>query len=630
MLKKLQFQPGINREMTNLANEGGWYGCDKVRFRAGLPEKIGGWVKASSETTIGIIRSLINWVTLTSDDLLGIGTSKRYYIERGTVLHDITPIRYTHTDSHSFEATNGSSVLTITCANHGAEEGATVIVSGAASGVGGLAAGDINGEWEVTEVVSTSVFKITVSATATSTQTTAISTTLDFLLNIGADVATFGTGWGTGGWGRGGWGSGYSSVLTEQLRLWSHSNYGQDLFFCPRNGAIYHWSPGMDTTTALATRGTALLDDPTANAVPLMASAVLVTDDRHLVAFGTNDIGGSAQDPLLVRWSDQEDYAEWQPAVTNTAGGYRLDTGSFIVAVQKTRQETLVWTDSALYSMQFLGPPYVFGFTPLSRNISILSPQAVARASNMTFWMGQDKFYAYTGNVETLYCTIQADVFGDMNYAQRFQTIAGTNEGYSEVWWFYCSANSQVIDRYVVFNYMEKVWYHGVMTRTAWLDSPLRATPMAAKENMLLYHEVGADDGSVDPPAPIEAFIESSEFDIDDGDRFAFIRRVLHDVTFRDSTVTDPALTFELVSRVNPGVNRLDVVTAPDRKTGTSSIANGHEGDVVAVLPVELHTGESWVRLRGRQIAFRVHSSELGVRWQLGAPRLDFQPDGRR
>ena len=616
MLKKLQFKPGINRDSTNLANEGGWWECDKIRFRSGYPEKIGGWTRFAASTVVGVIRSLANWVTLAQDNLLGVGTSKKFYIEHGNALFDITPVRDTQVVVNALTITSAETTVYVAIPGHGAADGDYVTISGLLSVLGGVPIGEINGEHEIT-LIDSNNFSFTVATVATSTVTSGGgSLTYEFQVNVGNDVATFGTGWSTGGWGRGTWGSGFTSSIVFQLRLWTHDNFGQDLIYGPRNGGLYYWSPAGNINTALGVRGVNLTTVPGASDVPLMAAIIRVTDDRHVVAFGTNDIGSTTQDPMFIRWSDQEDYANWTPAVTNTAGGQRLDTGSYIVTAEKTRQENLVWTDSALYSMQFIGPPYVFGFSAVAKNISIASPHAVAKAGDLIFWMGHDKFYAYTGRVETLPCTLWAHVFDDFNFSQRFQVFAGTVENYSEIWWFYCSADSYVVDRYVVFNYMERVWYYGSMERTAWLDSPLRTYPMAAATDKLVYHENGCCDALNEPTQPINAYIQSSDFDIDDGERFALIQRIIPDITFLNSTAASPSAELQVRVRRFPG---------SDYHETTESIVTR-----TATIPVERFNQQYWIRLRGRQMALRVESNSLGTEWQLGTPRLDFKPDGKR
>jgi len=409
--------------------------------------------------------------------------------------------------------------------------------------------------------------------------------------------------------------------------LWSQSNYGEDLIFNPRGGGIYYWA--VNANPNIFDRGAQITPSTTSDPTcPTIANLVMVSDSsRFVIAMGTNDPSGTlfptTQDPLLIRWSQQEDYQMWTPAATNQAGDYRLSRGSEIVAAQQTRQEILVWTDAAVYSMQYLGPPYVWGFQIMGDNISIAGPNVVSVANNVTYWMGTDKFYMYSGRVETLPCSLRQYVFQNINMEQSYQFFSGTNEGYNEIWWFYCSADSLVVDRYVVFNHLERTWYYGTMERTAWLDSPLRDVPMGAGYNgQLLYHETGNDDGTTTPASPIVSFCQSSDFDIGDGHNFGLVSRIIPDVTFDGSNVADPTVVFTVRPRQNPGANygRSD---SPDVVS-----ANNYIGQ--RTYNVQQFTQYVYVRVRGRQMAFRVGSNELGVSWQLGAPRLDVRPDGRR
>jgi hypothetical protein len=645
-LQKLQFRPGVNREGTTLANEGGWFECDKIRFRSGYPEKLGGWIKDTgiAESTLqpptgsywGVARSMWNWESLAGNNYLGLGTNLKYYIQNGPdgLFYDITPIRDTSTvASNAFDTVNGSTTVVVNDTGHGAQNGDFVTISGVGGAVNGIPAAALNREFQIT-YINGNEYSIVVSAPATSTGTAGAA---DFAYQIttGLDTFTIATGWGAGGWGGSnvggtstGWGEAASTGgIGQQLRLWSQSNYGEDLIFNPRGGGIYYWS--VNANPNIFDRGIQITPSTTSDTTcPTIANLVMVSDaSRFVIAMGTNDPSGTlfptTQDPLLIRWSQQEDYQMWTPAATNQAGDYRLSRGSEIVAAQQTRQEILVWTDAAVYSMQYLGPPYVWGFQIMGDNISIAGPNVVSVANNVTYWMGTDKFYMYSGRVETLPCSLRQYVFQNINMEQSYQFFSGTNEGYSEIWWFYCSANSLVVDRYVVFNHLERTWYYGTMERTAWLDSPLRDVPMAAGYNgQLLYHETGNDDGTTSPPSPIEAFCQSSDFDIGDGHNFGLVSRIIPDVTFDGSDVVDPTVVFTVRPRQNPGANygRSD---SPDVVS-----ANNYIGQ--RTYNVQQFTQYVYVRVRGRQMAFRVGSNELGVAWQLGAPRLDVRPDGRR
>jgi len=714
-LQKLQLRPGVNRESTTLANEGGWFECDKIRFRSGYPQKIGGWAPLSSSTYLGVARSLWNWVTLRGYNLLGVGTNLKYYIESGGVYNDITPIRVTTTlPNNPFTTLNTFPTVTVNAPGHGANNGDYVTFSGATT-VGGL---NLNNEYVITYIDSNS-YSITASSNASSSTTgggAAVSAA--YQLNTGNSTITYQTGWGAGLWGgyafgtatttlngtinssattivvtsttgfaaagriligselitysgktgtdftgctRGalgttaaahttgvivtdaatftGWGQSVSTTTYSQIRLWSEANFGEYLLINPSNGPIYLWIPSYNVSGNLTfTNRAELLSSSGAGAYdtdadcPTIASFITVSDaSRFVIAFGVNgyttDPNPTQQDPMLIRWSDQESYQVWTPAITNQAGSFRLSSGSYIVAQQQTRQEILVWTDAALYSMQYLGPPFVWGFNILADNISIISPNAVATANNVTYWMGLDKFYAYSGRVETLPCSLRQYVFGDINTTQSSQFFAGTNEGYSEVWWYYCSANSTVVDRYVIYNYLDQVWYYGTLGRTAWLDSPLRNFPMAATySNNIVFHEDGVDDitttGNI---LPITSYIQSSDFDIGDGHNYGFVWRMIPDITFDGSTTpapNTPQVTFTVRPRQNPG--------APYGTADVPTVASDQSYANQRNYTVQEFTQIVYTRLRGRQMAFKVISNTIGTQWQLGVPRIDVRPDGRR
>ena len=811
-LQKLQFRPGVNREGTTLANEGGWFECDKVRFRSGYPEKIGGWVALSYNTFLGTCRSMWNWVTLKSYNLLGVGTNLKFYIESGGEYSDITPIRLTTTDDTTFTTVADSTTVTVIDAGVSGIQATDFVTFSNVSPVGGL---DLNGEYQIQTVISGTEYTITATEPATSSATGGNAglggVTSVYQLNAGSDIYTASNGWGTGPWpqyntttvsnpfatvdtsttvtvtqtahglttdeyvyftsvtasiavgatttvtvvpngfiaGQGvqfnstvslptgmdrnttyyvgaivsntfvlydteanaisggatgkivtsggsvgtvtvinvtdvngipaavlykafqvtvvdpdtytistviddlsypatstgsgvggtlvvytpagtarGWGSPFNgnSTAGSQIRLWSQANFGEILLFSPRGGALYSWDPGDASTPDFNTRGQLVYAANT----PAYINQIMVSDSsRIVIAFGCNDYGAygtGAIEPMLIRWTAQESYTDWTISATNQAGSYRLSHGSSIIGALQTRQEILVWTDSAVYGMQYLGPPYVWGFTLLADNISIASPNAMATASGVTYWMGTDKFYVYSGRVETLPCSLRAYVFQDINRSQQYQFFAGSNEGYSEIWWFYCSAESQVIDRYVIFNYLDRVWYYGTMGRTAWLDSALRDFPSAATmNNLIVYHEASVDDGSTNPPTPIEAYIQSSDFDIDDGHNYGFIWRMLPDITFDGSTSPSPStpqVTFSLRPRQNPGA---PYNAAPSPLVNTSkSYAVRH------TYTVQEFTEIVYTRVRGRQMAFKVASDTLGTQWQLGVPRIDVRKDGRR
>ena len=612
-LKKVLLKPGVNRENTRYTNEGGWYESDKIRFRQGTPEKIGGWQRISSYTFLGVCRSLWDWVTLSGQNLVGVGTNLKFYIERGGQYYDLTPIRSTVVLTNPFTTTNGSPTVSVADTAHGCVTGDFVTFSGA-SAVGGLT---LNNEYQVT-VTNANAYTITASSNATSTATGGGTVTAAYQLNTGNEIVVPLTGWGAGAWGAGPWGEG--DVTNVPIRLWSQSNFGENLIFAYRGGPICYWY----ASTGTSVRGVLLENEVGASDVPTVVNDVFVSDtSRFVFAFGCSELGSSTLDPMLVRWSNQEDPLMWTPAATNQAGSLRLSHGSEIITALQSRQEILVWTDSTLYSLQYLGAPEVWGSQLLGDNLSIASPNAVAFAGGVSYWMGVDKFYKYDGTVATLNCDLRKFVFNDINTLQRGQFFASTNEGFNEVWWFYCTADSDTIDRYVVYNYLENIWYYGSMARTAWLDSGLRSYPLAATYSYnLVNHEYGNDDAETASTEAIYSYILSAEFDLDDGHQFNFIWRVLPDVTFNGSSAEAPAITMTLLPLKNSGSgynNPLSVGGSPDATITRS-----------AVIPVEQFTGQVFTRVRGRQMAMKVESDALGVAWQLGAPRLDMRPDGRR
>jgi hypothetical protein len=616
-LQKILFKPGVNRENTRYTTEGGWYECDKVRFRQGTPEKIGGWQRISSTTFLGVCRSLWNWVTLGSQNLLGVGTNLKFYIENGGAYNDITPLRKTAATlgNNPFSTTSGSTTVVVTDATGGFANGAFVTFSGATA-VGGLT---LNGEFQLTTIgVSATTYSITASSPASSTATGGGASVLAaYQINPGPEYAVPLVGWGAGAWGSGTWGLGSTSV--DALRIWNQNNFGQNLIFGPRGEGLYYW----DANTSLTTRGVLLSSLGGASDVPLYQNFLLVSDvSRFVLVFGTNDITDAILDPMLIRWSDQEDPVQWTPAPTNQAGSLRLSHGSRIVTAVQTRQEIVVFTDSSVYSLQYLGPPFIWGSQLLGDSISIMGPNAVTTASGVVYWMGIDKFYLYDGRIQTLNCDLRRFVFQDLNKAQAEQIVAGTNEGFNEVWWFYCSANSVEIDKYVVFNYLENIWYYGTMKRTAWLDSGLSDYPIAATyEKNLVNHEQGINNNETGTELPIEAYISSSEFDINDGHNFGFVWRILPDLTFENSANSPagavPTVTMDLYGLSNSG-------------SGATSSAGQSVLKGSSYVITEEFTGQIYTRVRGRQMIFKISSNQLNTTWQIGAPRIDIRPDGRR
>ena len=777
-LQKLQFRPGVNREGTTLSNEGGWFDCDKIRFRSGYPEKIGGWqndtgaiystaptgtfaaggtstsatVPSGTGTYWGVAKSLWNWINLAGYNLLSLGTSLKFYIQNssGGAYNDITPIRLTTSAGDvTFAATAGSYTITVTDTAHGVQVGDFVIFSGAASLGGAITATVLNREYQVQTVPSINTYTITSSVAATSGDSGngGGSTVGNYQIPTGYNTFTYGTGYGAGGYGgslgpsyittlNGGisasstsaitvvsttgfassgtiWigtegitytaitgttfqgtitrgyqstaaahssgdqvsqypstATGYGSPATTgvgiQLRLWSQSNYGEDLVFNPRGGAMYYWANNSSVNvydrgqiiqagTAVTVKGGSFTPD---NYCPSLVNFVLVSDSsRFTFAFGCNDPTGTyastVLDPLQVRWSDQNTLATWQPLITNQAGGIRLSHGSTIITAIQARQEILVFTDASVYSFQYLGAPYVWNNQLLADNISIISPNAVATVNNVTYWMGVDKFYMYSGRVETLPCALRQYIYGNINVTEAFQFVSGTNEGYNEIWWSYVSitgttstgengtgtaANpNKLIDRYVIYNHLERTWYYGtwngttVRPRTAWLDSPLRAEPMSAigynsngsyTNGGLVYQETGVDNNETGTPVAIDAYVQSSDFDIGDGHNFGFVWRLIPDVTFDGSVSAAPAVNFTVRPRQNPGANYGD----SDNPAVTSKLSYAS----TTTYNVQQFTQQVYVRIRGRQMAFRLESNTLGTQWQLGAPRIDVRADGRR
>jgi hypothetical protein len=639
-LKKILFRPGVNRENTRYASEalgsvnsgtnaaGGWYESEKVRFRAGTPEKIGGWVRISDETYEGVCRSLWNWVTLTGANLVGVGTNLKFYIESGGSYNDITPLRVVPapTINNNPFALTASTTVTVTDTAHGCVTGDFVTFSGATTIGGGgtnVTAAVLNQEFQVT-VINANTYTIVISVTPNATAISGspgggASVVAAYQINVGPEYAVPLIGWGAGPWGAGLWGTGGSS--TSSIRLWSQSNFGEDLLINPRGGGLYYW----DQTTGLNTRAVLVSSIMGADAdVPSVVLSVFVSDaSRFVFCFGCDDYSSSTLNPMLIRWSDQEDFLVWTPAPTNQAGSLQLSHGSEIVTSIQARQEIVVFTDSAIYSLQYVGPPVVWASQLLGDNVSIIGPNAVCLASGVVYWMGIDKFYKYDGRVQTLRCDLRQFIFSDINLTQALQVFAGTNEGFNEAWWFYCSAGSNTVDRYVIYNYLEDIWYYGSMERSAWLDSGLRNYPLAATYiNNLVNHELGVDDNSTATTTAIPALISSSEFDIDDGHNFGFIWRVLPDLTFRGSNSGTPQCTMTLIPFENSGSGATD----PRSTAGTSNASIQR----IATAPIEEFTGQMYIRVRGRQLIFQMESSQVGTTWQLGAPRIDIKQDGRR
>jgi len=731
-LQKLQFRPGLNREGTDYSNEGGWYDADKVRFRSGFPEKIGGWTRMANAQFLGLARTLWNWVTLAGSNYLGVGTNLKYYVEQGGTYNDITPVVFTSANvANAFTITSGSNSMVVVDGGYSPSVGDYLTISNAANiSTSNVTATVLNAEYSVVSIINTTAYTVTLPVTANASANGGGSATdIAYQQPIGLNTYTLGTGWGAGPWpvtgittsltdpftttngsnvvtvtqtahnlangqavifanatatggvsavllntlfypsvvnanaysitvqvnanasvtgggnviaytqtGSHGWGQGFTSGIGQQLRLWTNDNYGQDLFIAPRGGSIFYWIPTGSTypnSTAggFGTRAQFLSVQSTAagydgTRVPTSTFQISASSiQRFVICFGANpydpNTASTTFDPMLVRWSDQENPYEWVPAVTNQSGEFRLSAGSFIMGARNTRQEILVWTDAAIYSMQYLGPPYVWGFQILMDNISVMSPNSMITINNVTYWMGVDKFYMYSGRVETLPCSLWQYIFEDVNREQAFQVFCGGNESYNEVWWFYCSQGSNAINKYVIYNYLERTWAYGTMARTAWLDSGIRQYPMAADYNSrMLFHESAVDDVSGTAPVPINAYIQSSDFDIGDGHNFGFVWRILPDINFNGSNVNNPYVTMRVKPRQNSG--------APYGTADNPEVISGDNFSTAPVYNVQEFTGQVYTRLRGRQLAFRIESDSLGVAWQLGSPRIDIRNDGRR
>tara|TARA_R110001632_G_scaffold70910_1_gene164860 strand:+ start:338 stop:2449 length:2112 start_codon:yes stop_codon:yes gene_type:complete len=701
-LTKLQFRPGINREITSYSNEGGWFDMDKVRFRFGYPEKIGGWFKNTSAAFLGTCRALHPWVALDGTKYVGVGTHLKYYILEGGAYYDITPIRLTtsagdvtfatgadtlngaitaDTESITLNSVSGfpasgrikigseeityaaiaSATLTgcvrgvssttaathsdsaaVTCATitvtdtaHGALDNDFVTFSGAATLGGVITANVLNQEYQVTAIVSANAYQIEAREVATIqsiTTTEGLNPTFVFAntsdsgngggsivgayqVNTGLDTTISGNGWNAGGWGRGTWNSAANlSFSGLKLRIWSHDNFGEDLIINVRDEGVFYW----DKSNGVTTRAVSLSSLTNADNPPTSAKIVLVSDkDRHIITFGCDPEGSTTQDPLLIRFSNQESNIDWAASATNTAGDLRIGSGSEIVAAIETKQQVLVFTDVSLHAMQFLGPPFTFGINVVSENITIAGPLAAINVEDTVFWMGSNEFYAYSGSVQRMPCTVRDYVFDDINSDQLEKISAGSNTAFGEIWWFYPSSSSQENDRYVIYNYMEQVWYYGNLARTAWLDRGIFNLPLAAGTDHYNYnHEFGFDDGSTNPATAIAANIESSQIDMGDGEQFIFMSRLIPDLTFVDSSAESPSANITLQARNYPGGLYLQSQSKSVTRTATA--------------PIEQWTEQVNLRLRGRAFSFKLESTAEGVGWRLGSPRVDIRPDGRR
>ena len=617
-LQKLQFKPGFIQDVTDYTSEGGWRTGDKVRFTMGFPETIGGWARFTTATMLGTCRDLHVFSTLTGTNFVAAGTNLKLYIIEGSDPIDVTPIRNTtSTGDVTFGATNGSAVITVTDTAHGAILNDFVTFSGAASLGGLITAAVLNQEYQVTSVVDNNSYTITATATANSSDTGngGSSTVGAYQINTGLNTVSSGSGWGAGPYSRGTWGSAAdTSVVGSQLRLWSMDNFGEDLLSNVRGGGIYYW----DSSSGTGTRAVDITTIGGAASPPQVANIVLVSErDRHALAFGCDPQGDPGnQDPLTIRFSNQGSVSDWAATATNTAGELRIGTGTEIIAAVQTKQQIVVITDRSVSAMQFIGTPFTFGITEVSTNTSIISQNSAIAFGDFVFWMGDRVFYQYDGNVKIIPCPIQEYIFDNINIDQLSKVVSANNSKFNEVWWFYPSLGSDNNDSYVVYNYSDGTWYFGTLDRTAWTEHGSSGYPLAASPDGYVYaHEFGMSDGSTNPPSPINGYIESSSFDLGEGDRFMAIRRIIPDVGFRASTGS-PTATFTLNAKDYPGGGVEQTESGNATRTSAS--------------PVEKFTSQIDVRLRGRSVSLKVESNEVGTQWRLGSPRVDIRPDGRR
>ena len=613
-LKKLVLKPGVNRENTVYTSEGGWYDCDKVRFRQGTPEKIGGWTRLSEATFLGIARSLFSWVTLGGSKYLGIGTNLKFYIESGGAYYDVTPERATVTLTNPFTTVSGSSTVTVADANGGYIDGDFVTFSGGAA-VGGIT---VVGEFQISRNTSLNTYTIEFTSAASSSATGGGTVTAKYQINTGPETSEPLVGWGASTWGDGVWGTGGTS--TDSFRTWSQANFGEDLVFGPRTGPAFFWDQSEDGLTTRA----ALLSGISGSTAPIIQNHILVSDINRFVFFlGTNALGTTTIDPMLIRWSDQESALNWTPTSTNQAGDLRLSRGSEIVTGIQARQEVLIWTDTALYTMKYVGAPVVWGAQLVGDNLSIASRNSAIYVNGVSYWMGVGNFYKYDGRVQTLRCDLKKHIFNDLNTEQYAQVFAGLNESFGEIWWFYCSGSSTSVDKYVIYNYDQDIWYFGTLARTAWVDSGVRDFPIASTyTNNLVNHEDGLDNNEGSSVVAIDSYISSAQFDLEDGHQFVFVHKMLPDMSFDGSTSDSPSVEMSLLPLQSAGSG----FNNPLSEGGVNAASVTRTASV----PVEVFTDQINVRVRGRQMAIKVQSTDTGVAWQLGSPRIDMRPDGRR
>lgn len=617
---KLTLRPGINREATAYANSGGWFDCNLVRFRQGFPESFGGWQRFTSEQMQGLPRSLHPWSSLSGEQFYGSGTELKYYQIRGSALIDITPIRRTVTlGSNPIEiisATAGVTTVQITDTLNQSIVNDFVTLSGVVGPIGGLAADVFNAEHQIVTIVDVNTYQFQVTGTGTAATGGGAAVQAEYQVNVGVDSTVLGAGWGTGTFGAGGWGEASDQLtVSDRLRLWHQDNFGEDLIFNVQDGGIYY----KDMSAGVASRGFELQDGPSATDVPTVARQVLVSDnDRHVLFFGANPSGSNAQDPLLVRWSDQENPFNAQVSTTTTAGSLRIDNGSEIIIAVESRGEILVFTDVSVHALRFVGPPFIFGQVRIGTNTSLIGPNAVTTDGVNVFWMGRGGFYRHTGQIQELRCDVKDYVFQNVNEQQSGKITAGVNRLNSEIFWFMPFGAAEENNFYVVYNYEQDIWYYGILDRTVWIDARFEAQPLAGSPDGYIYaHEVGASDNSVVPPAGLNSYVESSDIELGSGDTLMYVRRLLPDVTFEGSTASAPQVTVQLETRNYQGESY--------RSQKTPSVVR------IAVGPPELFDGlRNNVRLRGRYIRYRIEGTDPGVQWRQGIPKLQVQSDGLR
>lgn len=615
---KLQFRPGLNTDVTSYTNEGGWRDGDKVRFRDGFPESIGGWERLNDEAFIGTCRSLHPWTALDGSQFIGIGTHLKLYLAQGGGIFDITPIRQTTAAGDvTFSATSGSSTIVVSDPSHGAILGDFVTFSAAVSLGGNVTADILNAEHQITKITDSNTYEITVSVTANASDTGngGAAVVGQYQISVGLDDPVVGAGWGADAWGDGGWGDPATTTLPgAQLRVWSQDNFGEDLLANIHDGGIYYW----DRSSGVASRAVALSSLAGSQKAPTVAKKVLVSDtDRHVIAFGCDgEFSIGTQDPLLIRFSDQESLTEWRSLPETTAGSLRIGTGSEIITAVETKQQTIVFTDVSLHALQYVGAPFTFGISEIATGTSIISQNAAVAVNDTVYWMGDGDFYVFDGTARRLPCPVRTKVFDNFNYAKSEKVVAGANADFSEIWWFYPCSETTECTRYVVYDYGQNLWHFGTLGRTAWMPRGVLGYPVAAAaDNYLYYHEFGINDGSTNPPSAISSYIESSELDLDDGYRYMLISKIIPDITFRGSEGT-PRATITLTAQNFPG----------------SPLGDDETGTVIrsATVPVEQYTEQNFVRLRTRSVRFKLEANQYNTAWRLGSPRLGVRPDGRR